>query len=79
MSQPDGLFDTAAARRIDAQATAALGGDGYLLMQRAGQAAWQCALQYWPQARRIVVVCGPGNNGGDGYVLARLARQSCSL
>ncbi len=76
MSQPDGLFDTAAARRIDAQATAALGGDGYLLMQRAGQAAWQCALQYWPQARRIVVVCGPGNNGGDGYVLARLARQS---
>lgn len=76
MNQPAGLFDTAAARRIDAQATAALGGDGYVLMQRAGQAAWQCALQYWPQARRIVVVCGPGNNGGDGYVLARLARQS---
>ena len=70
------LFDTAAARRIDAQATAALGGDGYVLMQRAGQAAWQCVLQHWPQARRIVVVCGPGNNGGDGYVLARLARQS---
>ncbi len=76
MNQPAELFDTAAARRIDAQATAALGGDGYALMQRAGQAAWQCALQYWPQARRIVVVCGPGNNGGDGYVLARLARQS---
>jgi hydroxyethylthiazole kinase-like uncharacterized protein yjeF len=76
MNQPAGLFDTAAARRIDAQATAALGGDGYVLMQRAGQAAWQCALQYWPQARRVVVVCGPGNNGGDGYVLARLARQS---
>lgn len=76
MNQPAGLFDTAAARRIEAQATAALGGDGCVLMQRAGQAAWQCALQYWPQARRIVVVCGPGNNGGDGYVLARLARQS---
>jgi len=76
MNQPAGLFDTAAARRIDAQATAALGGDGYVLMQRAGHAAWQCALQYWPQARRVVVVCGPGNNGGDGYVLARLARQS---
>ncbi|MCD9087324.1 NAD(P)H-hydrate dehydratase [Stenotrophomonas sp. SY1] len=76
MSEPAVLFDTEAARRIDAQASAVLGDDGYLLMQRAGQAAWQCALQYWPQARRIVVVCGPGNNGGDGYVLARLARQS---
>jgi len=76
MNLPAELFDTAAARRIDAQATAALGGDGYVLMQRAGQAAWQCALQHWPQVRRIVVACGPGNNGGDGYVLARLARQS---
>lgn len=76
MSEPVELFDTEAARRIDAQATAALGGDGYLLMQRAGQAGWQCVLQHWPQARRIVVVCGPGNNGGDGYVLARFARQS---
>ncbi len=76
MSEPVQMFDTAAARRIDAQATAALGGDGYVLMQRAGQAGWHCVLQHWPQARRIVVVCGPGNNGGDGYVLARFARQS---
>jgi hydroxyethylthiazole kinase-like uncharacterized protein yjeF len=76
MYEPAELFDTVAARRIDAQATELLGGDGYALMQRAGQAAWQCVLQHWPQAQRIVVVCGPGNNGGDGYVLARLARQS---
>ncbi|WP_269790783.1 NAD(P)H-hydrate dehydratase [Stenotrophomonas sp. Iso1] len=76
MSEPVALFTTEAARRIDAQATAQLGGDGYVLMQRAGQAGWQSVLQYWPQARRIVVVCGPGNNGGDGYVLARYARQS---
>ncbi|KRG42678.1 carbohydrate kinase [Stenotrophomonas pictorum JCM 9942] len=76
MDEPVELFDTVAAGRIDVQATALLGGDGYVLMQRAGQAAWQCVLQHWPQARRLVVVCGPGNNGGDGYVLARLARQS---
>ncbi|UKE68060.1 NAD(P)H-hydrate dehydratase [Xanthomonas cerealis pv. cerealis] len=73
MSDSFDLYDTAAARRIDAQATALLGGDGYTLMQRAGQAAWQTLLQHWPQAQRILVACGSGNNGGDGYVLARLA------
>ncbi|HEX7801940.1 MAG TPA: NAD(P)H-hydrate dehydratase [Pseudoxanthomonas sp.] len=70
------LFDTHAARLLDARATALLGGDGYVLMQRAGQAAWQHLLQHWPAAQRITVVCGPGNNGGDGYVLARLAHRS---
>lgn len=40
-------------------------------MARAGLVAWQCVLAHWPRARRIVVVCGPGNNGGDGGVVAR--------
>jgi NAD(P)H-hydrate epimerase len=70
------LYDSAAAREVDRLATAALGGDGYVLMQRAGQAAWRVLLQRWPQAQRLVVACGSGNNGGDGYVLARLALQS---
>ncbi|WAT16096.1 NAD(P)H-hydrate dehydratase [Xanthomonas fragariae] len=76
MYAPLDLYDTAAARMFDTQATTLLGGDGYLLMQRAGQAAWQWLLERWPQARRIVVVCGIGNNGGDGYVLARLAQRA---
>ncbi len=75
MPDPADLFDIASARHIDAQASALLG-DGFGLMQQAGKAAWQCLLQRWPEAQRLVVVCGPGNNGGDGYVLARLARQS---
>lgn len=70
------LFDTAAARALDARASERLGGDAYVLMQRAGQAAWRHVLQDWPDAHGIVVVCGPGNNGGDGYVLATLARRS---
>ncbi|MET1161364.1 MAG: NAD(P)H-hydrate dehydratase [Pseudoxanthomonas sp.] len=73
------LFDTHAARLLDARATTLLGGDGYALMQRAGQAGWQHVLQHWPAAHRITVVCGPGNNGGDGYVLARLAHRSGRL
>ncbi|HZF96706.1 MAG TPA: NAD(P)H-hydrate epimerase, partial [Pseudoxanthomonas sp.] len=70
------LFDRRAARAIDARASALLDGDGYVLMQRAGHAAWGHLVKCWPHARRMVVVCGPGNNGGDGYVLARLALQS---
>lgn len=69
------LYDSRAARALDTGATALLGGDGAVLMQRAGEAAWEHLLQRWPAAQRIVVACGPGNNGGDGYVLARLAHR----
>ena len=46
------------------------------LMARAGLAAWRLLLERWPQAQRIGIACGPGNNGGDGYVLAELARAA---
>lgn len=70
------LHSTLAARALDERATRALGDDPYVLMQRAGQAAWQHLLLHWPEAQRIVVVCGPGSNGGDGYVLARHAHRA---
>jgi len=70
------LYSTSAARALDENATRALGGDAYTLMQRAGQVAWQHVLMHWPEAQRIVVVCGPGSNGGDGYVLARHAHRA---
>jgi ADP-dependent NAD(P)H-hydrate dehydratase / NAD(P)H-hydrate epimerase len=69
------LLDAAALRGIETRATASLG-DAFELMRRAGQAAWREVLERWPQAQRILVVCGPGNNGGDGYVLARQALMS---
>lgn len=46
------------------------------LMQRAGQAAYDQLISQWPKAKRIVVFCGNGNNGGDGYVLARIAAEN---
>jgi len=76
MSGTSPLYSTHAARSLDERATEALGGDAYVLMQRAGQAAWRHLLLHWPDAQRIVVVCGPGSNGGDGYVLARHAQRA---
>lgn len=46
------------------------------LMAAAGQASWQRLCHCWPEAQRLVVVCGVGNNGGDGYVLATLAAEA---
>lgn len=50
-----------------------LGISGMQLMQRAGQAAFDKLRQRWPQRRCLLVFCGGGNNGGDGFVIARLA------
>ncbi|WP_295574480.1 NAD(P)H-hydrate dehydratase [uncultured Stenotrophomonas sp.] len=70
------LFDTAAARRLDARASTLAGDAGWGLMAQAGLAGWQCLLQQWPEARALCVLAGAGNNGGDGYVLARHALRS---
>jgi ADP-dependent NAD(P)H-hydrate dehydratase / NAD(P)H-hydrate epimerase len=69
------LYSNDAVRRLDAAAIAA-GTPAYTLMCRAGDAAWRLLQRRWPDARRLLVACGWGNNGGDGYVLARLAAQA---
>ncbi|PZN29574.1 MAG: bifunctional ADP-dependent NAD(P)H-hydrate dehydratase/NAD(P)H-hydrate epimerase [Proteobacteria bacterium] len=72
---PISLHTAAQVRALDAYAIDTLGIPGYTLMTRAGEAAVDVLRNAWPAARRILVVCGPGNNGGDGYVLARRARE----
>jgi NAD(P)H-hydrate epimerase len=76
MSPTAALYDGNALRVLEKRAAASCAGGAFELMQRAGQAAWRSLLEHWPQAQRIVVACGPGNNGGDGYVLAALAHRS---
>lgn len=43
-------------------------------MQRAGGAAFEHLTRRWPDARHWLILCGHGNNGGDGYIVARLAQ-----
>lgn len=61
-------------RAMDRYAIEQLRIPAYTLMTRAGAAALRVLRTAWPKAQRVVILCGPGNNGGDGYVLARLAR-----
>lgn len=68
------LYTAAQARAIDAYAIDKLGIPGFTLMERAAAGALQVLRRHWPQAQRIVVLCGPGNNGGDGLLLAAQAR-----
>jgi NAD(P)H-hydrate epimerase len=73
---PEALFRAADTRAADLRAASECGLAGGVLMERAGGAAFALLRERFPRARRIAVVCGPGNNGGDGYVLARLAREA---
>lgn len=70
------LYTVDQVRALDRRAIDVLGIPGYELMQRASAAALVCLRQRWPHARRIAVYCGPGNNGGDGFLLAALAREA---
>ena len=72
---PNLLFTANQTRELDRLAIEEFGISANILMERAGDAAFNLLRTRWPKARRIVVFCGTGNNGGDGYVLARLARE----
>jgi NAD(P)H-hydrate epimerase len=75
MSSPSLLYSTEQVRALDAYAIEH-GTPGYTLMKRAGEAALRALRSRWPTAARICVLAGSGNNGGDGYVLARFAQAA---
>jgi NAD(P)H-hydrate epimerase len=69
------LYQTAAIKQLEKIAMSQ-GITEAMLMERAGEAAWGYFQTVWPDVRKVTVCCGGGNNGGDGFVVARLARRS---
>jgi len=76
MNRPTAIYSAAQVRALDAWEIEHRPVPGYTLMTRAAEGALKILRARWPQAKRIGVVCGGGNNGGDGYVLARLAQAA---
>lgn len=72
---PETLHSAATVRAMDHACIQTHGIPGALLMERAAQACVQALYRHWPQVARVAIVCGGGNNGGDGYVLARLLAE----
>jgi hydroxyethylthiazole kinase-like uncharacterized protein yjeF len=73
---PQRLYTADEVRAAEQRAQTMVKVDERGLMERAGGAAFAYLRERWPRAQRIVVVAGTGNNGGDGYVLARHARNA---
>lgn len=71
---PRELYTAAQVRELDRLAIRGLGIEGFTLMQRAAAAVLDLTLDHYPQVKHLVVMAGPGNNGGDGYVVAALAQ-----
>lgn len=70
------LYTVAQVRAIEAWAQADAGLDALALMERAGEASLASIRKWWPTVRSLGILAGPGNNGGDGLALARLALQA---
>ena len=73
------LLTAAQMRSLEAAAIASGEVTGLELMERAGRGVVEAVFEEWPELRatshRAVVLCWPGNNGGDGFVVARLLKD----
>lgn len=75
-SLPYSVWPAQALAQLERDGADTLGITLYELMLRAGQAAYEHSQTHWPEAQSWLILCGHGNNGGDGYVVARLAQAA---
>lgn len=76
MAQLRNLYTAPQIREIEQRQINERGTPGYTLMLRAGQALFDVCTRHLKVGDQVLVVTGPGNNGGDGYVGARLLREA---
>jgi len=69
------LYTAKQVRELDRIAIEDHGVDGYQLMQKAARFAFHTLVKQWPKCKSIYVFCGSGNNAGDGYILAGIAKN----
>ena len=72
---PRALYQAAQVQQLDRVAIDDFQIEGFTLMRRAGLVSFQALQDHWPEVKRIVCFCGAGNNGGDGYIVAGLAKD----
>ena len=72
---PRDLYRAEQVRALDNIAIKEHGIPGFTLMRRAAKAAFEVLLKCYPETEKITVFCGTGNNGGDGYAMASIAKQ----
>ena len=72
---PSDIYSTSSIRKLDRQAIENIGDEGFTLMYRAGVAAFNQIQKLWPGVNDLCVMAGAGNNGGDAWVVAALAKQ----
>ncbi len=70
------IVTAAEMREIDRLSSERYGVPSLTLMENAGTAVAEFVAEEYPQAKRIAVICGKGNNGGDGFVAARKLREA---
>ncbi len=70
---PKNLHLAGQVREFDRRAIEDHAVPGYTLMSRAGEAVFAIIRERWPNAGTLAIVCGAGNNAGDGLVVGRLA------
>ena len=73
---PSSLFTREQVREMDFTAINHHGIDGYSLMSRAAQFSFEALIQHFPGTRKLITLCGSGNNAGDGYIVAALAKEA---
>lgn len=73
---PSLLYRAEQVRELDRIYIEEEGIPGITLMEHAGVAAFNEIRRRWPNKRVIGVLCGAGNNGGDGFIVARLAHEA---